>query len=179
MDGAKRGAMKYFPLLYRLNAENRYLIWISNEKDSVVVDSQGFIPSFKDPIDLHRYANLNHYSLENEEPVLHNLDRVAVWAASPVTPVDCVEALVAWNLFVDVAASIVERGIVFKRLDADSELRAIYDKVFWGNNLPSLTPKGEHYVPEWAPDEIVSLAEILITGLNLFASCTRNWPQES
>jgi hypothetical protein len=170
--------MKYFPLLYRLNGKDRYLIWISNEKDGVVVDTQGFIPSFKDPIVLRRHANLNHYVLESEEPVLHNLDRVAAWAASPVTPVDCVEVLVAWNLFVDVAASIVDGGIAFKRLDADSKLRAIYNKVLSGNNLPSVTPKGEHYIPEWAPDEISSLAEILIAGLDMFASCTRNWPQE-
>ena len=178
VGGVKWGTMKYFFLRYRLNAEDRYLIWISNEKDSVVVDSQGFIPSFKDSIVLRAYANLNHYVLESEEPIPHDLDRIAAWAASPVIPVHCDEALAAWNLLGDVAASIVDRGIAFERLDSDADFRAIYDKLFWGNNLPSVTPKGEHYVPEWAPDEITSLAEILSTGLDLFASCTRNWPQE-
>jgi hypothetical protein len=178
VDGVKRGTMKYFRLLYRLDAEDRYFIWISDEVDSVVVHDKGLIPSFKDSIVLRRYANLNHYILESEEPVLHNLDRIAAWAASPVIPVDCKEALAAWNLFGDVAASIAVRGIAFERLDSDSKFRAIYKKLFWGNNLPSVTPKGEHYVPEWSPDEIASLAEMLITGLEMFASCARNWPGE-
>jgi hypothetical protein len=39
--------MKYFRLLDRLNAQNRYLIWISNERDAVVVDGSGSVPSFE------------------------------------------------------------------------------------------------------------------------------------
>jgi hypothetical protein len=35
--------MKYFALRYRLNTEERYLIWIANEKDCVAVDAHGFI----------------------------------------------------------------------------------------------------------------------------------------
>lgn len=167
--------MKYFSYLYRLNAEDRYLIWISNEKDSVAVDAEGFVPTFKDPVILRGYASLNHYSLESEEPILHDLDWVATWLASPRLSVDCREALASWNLFGDVAASIVDRGSTFKHLD--SKLGAIYEKLFWGSNLPSMTPKGAHYVPEWSSDEIDSLAEILTTGLDLFTSCTRKWSQ--
>jgi len=74
---------------------------------------------------------------------------------------------------------MVGRGIAFKCLDADSDFRAIYDKVFFGNNLPSVTPQREHNVSEWAAAEIAALAEILATGLDLFVSCTRNWPLES
>src|ERR1700683_4231896 len=57
--------MKYFALLYRLNAENRYPIWISNEKDFVVADAGGLVPTFKDITSVHAYADLNHYWLED------------------------------------------------------------------------------------------------------------------
>jgi hypothetical protein len=169
--------MRYFSCLYRLNGEARYLIWIGDEQDSVAVDAGGFIPTFKDPLPLRRYADLNHYSLESEEPTLIDLDRVAIWMKSPTEPVNCEEVLVAWNLFIDVAASVGDSGIAFERLD--SQTLAIYHKIFAGNNLPAITPKGCHYVPEWSPDEIASLAEILSTGLDMFASCTRGWPQEA
>ncbi len=168
--------MEYFPLRYRLNAEDGYLIWISDEKTSVEVDAGGFIPTFKDPLLLRRYADLQHYILQSDEPVLHDLDWVVTWTKSPVEPVNCEKALVAWNLFGDVAGSIGERGVAFERLHRSS--RATYDKLFWGNNLPSMTPEGRQYVPEWSPDEIAALTEILTTGLDLFASCTRGWPLE-
>jgi hypothetical protein len=165
--------MQYFSLLYRLKAEDRYLIWISNEQDSVVVDARGFVPCFRDIASLRVYAELNHYSLQGEEPIIHDLDWVAAWTTVPVVQVDCSEALAAWNLFEDVARSIPGRGSAYRRLD--SQL-ALYNKLFWGCNLPSVTPKGRHYVPVWSADEVASLAEILTEGLELFESCTRICP---
>jgi hypothetical protein len=169
--------MKYFALLYRLNAENRYLIWISNEKDFVVADAGGLVPTFKDTTAVHAYAELNHYCLEDEEPILHDLDSVAAWTKTPGVPVDRGNALAAWNLFGDVARSIRGKGIAFDQLD--SQFQSIYDKVFRGNNLPSMSPKGRHYVPEWSPGELAALAEVISAGLRLFESCTRRSTQES
>ncbi len=166
--------MKYFPLLYRLRSSERYLIWISDELDSLAVDSGGFVPSFADVVSLRQYANLHHYNLEIEKPVLHDLDWVAARRMSPATPIDCQEALAAWNLFGDIAVSIPSRGISFKELKSQSF--EIYDKLFWGNNLPAVTPKGERYIPEWSPDELGTLSQILTAGLELFESCTRSWP---
>jgi hypothetical protein len=40
--------MKYYPLLYRLDAEERYLIWTSDEKDGVLADASGAVQSFND-----------------------------------------------------------------------------------------------------------------------------------
>ena len=165
--------MKYFPLLYRLQGEKSYLIWISNEKDSVAVDSDGFVVSFWDLDSLRQYADLQHYSLETEEPVLHDLDWVATWRMGPGGPLNCGEALAAWNLFSDVSASIPRRGVAFKALD--SQFPLIYDKLFWGNNLPSVTPEGELYIPKWSADEVGSLVEVLTAGLDLFVSVVRRW----
>lgn len=169
-------AMKYFILRYRLNAEDCYLIWASNDMDSVWVDPKGSIPSFKDPKTLREYASVNHLRLESEEPILHDLDWIPAWAASPVTPAACSEALAAWNLFGDVAAAVGERGSDFRQMD--SAFLVIYQKLFRGNNLPSVTPKGTRYVPDWSMDETASLARVLSTGLDLFASCIRKWPNE-
>jgi hypothetical protein len=169
--------MKYFALLFRLNAENRYLIWISSEKDFVVADAGGLVPTFEDTASVQAYAELNHYSLEGEEPILHDLDSVVAWTKAPGMPVDCRNALAAWNLFGDVARSIRGRGIAFDHLD--SQFPSIYEKLFWGNNPPSMTPKGRHYVPEWSPGELAALAEVLSAGLGLFESCTRGSRQDS
>lgn len=169
--------MKHFPLLYRLNAEEGYLIWISNESDSVVVDPEGFVLTFKDADAVQAYADLKHYKLEAGEPILHDLDWVGTWLQTPGMPVNCVEALNAWNLFSDVARSIRARGTAFERLD--SRFPRIYQKLFWGNNLPALTPEGKHFDPQWPPDELSALTEVLGAGLELFQSFTRSFQQNS
>jgi hypothetical protein len=163
--------MKYFPLLYQLQAEKRYLIWSSDEEDSVAVEADGFVPSFHSLSVLRQYADLNHYRLEGEKPLLHDLDWVNSWRTTRTGPVDCEKALAAWNLFGDVATSIPNEGVAFKEID--SQLTSVYRKVFWGNNLPSITPEGNRYIPEWSLEEINSLAGVLTAGLNLFTSRVR------
>jgi hypothetical protein len=169
--------MKHFPLLYRFQAEDRYLIWISGEKDSVVVDAAGFVPSFRDLMTLRQYADLNHHSFETEEPSPLDLDWVATWTAARTGIIDCKAVLDAWNLFSDMAASITNQGSEFKRIDP--QFPGVYRKLFWGNNLPSVTPEGKQFIPDWSAEEISSLAEVLTAGLDLFRSCVRSWPSVS
>ena len=96
------------------------------------------------------------------------------WIDSAVKPINCKKGLAAWNLFVDVANSADSRASAFKRLD--SKRGEIYNKLFWGNNLPAVTSEGRHYTPEWSPHEVAYLKKILSCGLKLFASRTRCWP---
>ena len=86
--------MKYFRLLYRLAHEQCYLIWISNEKDHVILGDAGIIPIFRDVEAANAYAHRNGYKLESEEPVLHDLDWVVAWVGEPTMPINCNEALV-------------------------------------------------------------------------------------
>ncbi|MEM1320365.1 MAG: hypothetical protein AAGG75_08910, partial [Bacteroidota bacterium] len=61
-----------------------------------------------------------------------------------------------WNLFIDFAHSAKKK---FKRKKKTSK---IYDKIFFGNNLPSITPKDKEYIPSWTAEEI----ELLVKKLN-------------
>jgi hypothetical protein len=165
-------SMKYFPLLYRLRNEARFLIWISNGDDSVLVDADGSVPTFEDLKTLELFAEQNGIPLESETPVLHDLDWVARWRIAQATEIDCVQTLDAWNLFRDVAASVQAKSSEFAKLDRNWPL--IYDKLFWGNNLPAMTPEGQSYVPQWTLQETQLLAAVLSAGLDLFESCVGN-----
>jgi hypothetical protein len=169
--------MKYFPLLYRLNGEDSYLIWISNENDAVVVDATGSVLTFNDTGAVQAFAGLEHYHLEDEEPALHDLDWVVGWIKETEKPVNCIEALAAWNLFSDISRSIQRAPSAFEALN--SQFPGIYEKLFWGNNLPSMTPEGKHYEPGWSPDELAALTEVLTAGLEMFESATRSFEQKS
>ena len=173
--------MKYFPHLYRLNAENRFMIWISNEKSLVLADAEGSVLTFADLASVQAYADSTHICLESEEPELQDLDLVLAWTIAPHTPVDCSSVLNAWNLFGDVAKSVRTRGRLFQKLDRriDSQHPGLYKKVFRGNNLVSLTPDGVHYVPEWLPEELAALVELLSVGLELLKPCVSRYPGTS
>jgi hypothetical protein len=83
-------SMKYYPLLYRLRNEAGFLIWISNGDDSVLVDADGSVPSFKDLKTLESFAEKNGIPLESETPLLHDLDWVASWRIAQNTEIECV-----------------------------------------------------------------------------------------
>src|SRR5256885_1037181 len=91
-----RMARQYFACSYRLDSEDRHLIWYTNEHDGVIIDGVSEVPSFKNLDALQTYA-LNHGWIVNaKEPVLHDLDETARWLEAPTASVKCVNALCAW-----------------------------------------------------------------------------------
>ncbi|WP_162825023.1 hypothetical protein, partial [Klebsiella pneumoniae] len=97
----------YFPLWYRLDNQNRYLIWFSSDGsqgDGVVLRENGVIPVFARTAGLMNYAAASGFkSMEFSQPHLHNLDIVGRWLKlkpkNRARGVDCIEFLGAWNLF--------------------------------------------------------------------------------
>jgi hypothetical protein len=43
-------------------------------------------------------------------------------------------------------------------------------KLFFGNNLPSMTPRGEHFEPEWSAEELGVLRARIETAVDLIRS---------
>lgn len=145
----EKSGSTYFSLWYRLDRIDYYLIWYTNDRDGVVVDSTGLIPTFRDIDSLAIYAENIGLYVEKEEPTLHNLDLLKYWLENPnQATIVCDDFLAIWNLFTDVASSVLD--IEFDR--DIQKTKSIYNKLFWGNNLPSLTPKGKYYNPIWTDD---------------------------
>lgn len=65
----------------------------------------------------------------------------------------------AWNLLDD---ALLASG---KPLRFQGRLaETAYDKLFWGLNLPSLTPEGEEYHPTWRRKEWRKVRQLMIRG---------------
>jgi hypothetical protein len=71
------------------DADDQYLLQISNEEDFVAVDDAGFVHSFRNLAILDEYAELGYYSLEFGEPVLHYLEWILRWTGTPATLGEC------------------------------------------------------------------------------------------
>lgn len=159
----------HFAPWYRLARQDRYLLWYSNEADGVVIDASGHIPVFVDQTSLRDYATTHTLPIKQEEPILHDLDAVTKWLQRkrPTLP-ECNTFLSAWNLFSDVAAS-VEGDFDFNK----ASTREIYNKIFWGSNLPALTPPDQQYTPHWSRRDYRTMREVLRGGLSLFRKHTK------
>jgi hypothetical protein len=165
----------HFILRYRLDQVDGYLIWYGDDVDGVVIDSEtGQIVVFSNPSCLRNYAENLGMQLANEDLSLYNLDTIQSWLKTPTNKtVDCVSFLNTWNLFADVAASISDSNF-----DSDSfanglkpyrqKTNKIYNKLFWGNNLPTVTSPSKHYEPIWTTKEVKILVEVLKYGLFMF-----------
>ena len=162
----------YYSYRYRLAGADAYLIWFTDdsddgtEPDGVLLDGDGLIVTFRHMDNLQDHAashGLTVVPKTNAEPL--DLDIVEQWLATArKTNVDCETFLNAWNLFSDLATTTQGRTA---HIDGQREGR-IYDKLFWGNNLPALTPPGKHYEPIWSKSEVGRMRNVLTTGMLLF-----------
>jgi uncharacterized protein YegJ (DUF2314 family) len=160
---------RYFPCGYLLDGQEAFLIWYSGEPDGVYLDEQGFVPVFGHMEKLLDHAQEQGIAIEPAAPGFIDLDLLAHWLTDPVPgEVDPFTFLDAWNLFTDLSLSA---GGDFDP-DQDQTL-GIYDKLFWGNNLPAMTPEGEHYTPVWSSKELEIMADTLGQGLAIFRRTVR------
>lgn len=88
-----------------------------------------------------------------------DLDRARAVVAARMGAEEIDAVLVAWNGLEEIAEGV---GIPFH---FRGELaRRSYEKLFWGSNLPSVTPLGEHYVPLWRRSEVAKMTKLLRLG---------------
>ena len=168
-------AVEYFSLWYRLDREDRYLIWVTNDEDCLFCDQQSGIPSFHSRSHLEEYAKDKGIYLEKAEPILHDLDRIITWLNAPrAETLDCKDILNTWNLFLDVSNTKPDGTCDFQ--DQAIAATEIYEKLFRGNNLAAMTRPDEWYEPAWSEEGILALTRLLAKGLNMFRALITQLP---
>ncbi len=168
----------YYAVRYHLDNLDRYLIWYTKGEtpeapddepvvDGVTLVSNGKMPVFRDLASLVAYAEANGLSpLEVEDPAFYNLDTVIKWMRRKrPAKLDCEVFLDAWNLLADISVTV--DGDFDPDWDRTQKINA---KLFWGNNLPAMTPIGRYYVPIWPGRENRIIREVMGDGLQMFRS---------
>src|ERR1019366_6100427 len=153
--------MEFFVLPFQLGEMERYVLWFTGEIDGVLTDGDGHIAAFLSAKAATIFANDRKLQVAPESSALVDLRWIQENSLTPDN-IDSVNALNAWNFFADVAASLPDKGAPF--IAQDRRLNATYDKLFWGNNLPSVTPAGECYEPAWSGEEVVEMQALLRYG---------------
>jgi hypothetical protein len=139
------------------------MIWYGGESDGVLLSESDRIALFASRDELVRYATDRNLGLEAEVGIVYDFDDLSRWLANAVSEtVDCEFLLNMWNMCADVAGSLGAG------LEEPEAAMPIYDKLFRGCNLPSMTPPGERFKPSWSVDEIAVMSDVLSGGLNVF-----------
>jgi hypothetical protein len=163
--------MELYVCFCRLAGQAGYFLWstdpVGDAPDAIHVDASGKIPLFPTSIAARTYAESLGQSVAVDAPVDYDLERIEAWCRQPnEATLDCEAALNAWNLFADLPASAPSDLFAHVSRTASAE----YDKLFHGNNLPSVTPPGHQFTPLWAADELTRLRQALELGLEAFVS---------
>lgn len=160
----------YYTLWYRLDRADRYALWYSSEPDyvcGVLIDEEGLAPNFSNCVFLRDYASQHSIVVKEEPPILHDIDVVRRWLDRPrKDTVICTDFLAAWNLFEDVCTAVGDTPLAAKF--RQTRPRWVANKLFWGNNLPVVTPLGRRYEPIWTKSEVGIMQYVLGEGLAEF-----------
>jgi hypothetical protein len=156
----------------QLRGRTTYFLWHSDpdspEPDGVLLDGESRIPAFATEAAARSYAVAQGRAVAADPPSAYDLDRVAAWCDEPTQiALDYAALLDTWNLYTDLGPVLGSATNLFAH--SEQRANALYEKLFLGNNLPSMTPAGEHYTPTWTTPELLHLSRILRLGFEEFA----------
>lgn len=156
----------YYCCLIRLDGDDKFVIWFEAERDGFVCDSDGRLIWASSPAELATTARNRGISLVAENATLYDFDQISDWIQCRAPErVDCDAFLNAWNFFDDLARIHERPDRNYAKLSWAAA--NVYDLLFWGCNLPSVTPPGERFEPTWPRESLDEIAAVMVAGIEL------------
>jgi hypothetical protein len=154
----------YYLCEFRIDGRRLYVVWYSNDKDGLARLSDGKIASSAEERQMRAFCHANSMSLMPEPPVAYDFDIIVAWCNRPTAEtIDPVSFLNVWNMLDDAQSFQFEVRSLYDMTSRGAQ--EIYDKLFFANNLPAVTPPGARYEPVWSQEEIEVLSHIYRLGL--------------
>jgi hypothetical protein len=159
----------YFPCRVRLNGSDVFLLWYTDERDGFLRLPGGRLLLGSSIDGVAASAARVGVALASEAPASYDFDRLRAWCQRPSAGgIEYSPFLDAWNLFDDLAGLHAAPESEYGRLSWAAA--GCYDKLFWGSNLPSVTPPGARFEPSWSPEELVAVTQVFEAGINCFVA---------
>ncbi|MDE6671587.1 MAG: hypothetical protein K2K16_05265 [Ruminococcus sp.] len=141
---------------------SEFLIWYEDENnENRVYTSGGKVISFPSEEKARRKAD--ELNINITDTCFYDVERLIYWFSMHQKEMDCDFLIDFWNMFSDIANSI-GKELEPKTRRSDR----CYNKLFWGLNLPAVTPEGCEYEPVFTKRERKLIREIMRTGLDIF-----------
>jgi hypothetical protein len=156
----KKDVREYFSNNIIFDNKDHFCIWFSEGKSGFITE-ENKIKSFPTYNELSRFAEKNGIRLNDERESL-TVD-YAIEQLKNKT-LDCNYLISIWHAAEDIADSL---EIPFYGSMGANNTDDIYDRLFWGCNLPAVTPKGKHYTPIWTGEELRILTRTIKDGIRI------------
>ncbi len=144
----------YFSQLFIIDDKRYYSIWCQydgsdeSKKDKVMLEDNKVL-TFTEKSDLIRYAERVGITIIEDEEFrndIHVMKRFRYRRRKK----DCIYLINIWNMVSDINYSLGRKTFAECR---NSDVDNIYDKMFYGLNLPAITPEGEEWLPTFTNRE--------------------------
>lgn len=162
MNLCKEIIMKLYLVKFQFSKKECYALWYTDDVDGFLLDDNGKIRSFASEEETRLFANREGYYLDDEIALISS-DTLLSFGREEI---DCNVILTYWNIFSDLARSV---NCKFLGDNSDGDVEGIYQKLFYGCNLPAIRKDRETFVPEWNESERKRLAEILANGFRILS----------
>ena len=141
----------------RLDGVDLFVIWYT-------ADSDGFVRAPGGRVVVADTAEALGVASASALPAAYDFDRVQAWCDYPnAAGLDCRAFLDAWNFLDDLTGLPAGADTPYTRLSRAAV--GCYDKLFWGTNLPAVTPPGGRFDPAWTPAELAAIRSVFTAGL--------------
>ena len=155
----KQIEIKMFPLLLRYQNMNKILLWNDNEDNnsSFLLNNNNNLVSSDSIEKLQLYVDqyLNNIVFDELEEIDYNdfWHKIKNLRKNRGSSKRSCEILIdGWNIIEDLLKTY--NNINMLRKLKTPIMDQVYGKLFYGMNLPSLTPKNRSYTPVWLENEI-------------------------
>ncbi|WP_129692226.1 hypothetical protein [Gottfriedia acidiceleris] len=162
--------MEYYPFLFDFNKNEFYCIWYSAVKDGFLTENNK-IKVFETENLLFDYAKAKNIQLMDNNINSISIDYAINWLTRKNPIIKSVYFLDYWNHISDLASSVGEN---FYGDEREESINKVYEKLFWGNNLPTVTPKGKKYKPTWNNEQRKILVDIVKDGIRIIKLYIKN-----
>ena len=163
---------EYYVLNFLLNGKQLNALWFSDkENNDLLLSENNKILLFKSNTKIEENSIMINDSIQYTEFV-YNFDKIndenrwvrkakkSYMDKEDFFEIDNIYILSLWNILKDVFTTI---QIEF--IGDDYKYDDIYNKIFFGNNCPSVTPKDKEYIPLWKIKEINSIKKVINEGI--------------
>ncbi len=161
--------IEYYLVKFVLESKGYNTLWFSGDSDGFLVDLTGSKILVVPDQAAAQEAACGHGGSLQEEITSVNCDMLLY---STINKLDCDPVLTFWNIISDVAASL---DISFLGDNNDARIQHLYDKLFFGCNLPAIRDKGPKYMPIWNKNEVRLLQCVIDSGLDIVKKYIRGY----
>lgn len=163
-----------YPYTLILDTSELFTLWEDCESGGDRFTSScypGRIIAFASLADLKRYAVDKQLPVSWDEAGSFDADHfdsvlISMKPGQAYSIEQCATILEGWNFLEDFCRTLSQDT----KMPRSGGARSVYEKLFYGNNLPSVTPVGKCYEPMFDVDELEDLYDALDGPLRLLRS---------